>query len=172
MKLPITRCPQLLYSLSHFECDGQTVHMLTQWHLLPPLTSTVKSSLFTHVHSSPLSLVARLHQSCTDHSSYINNGWNFSGQTSYIHTKIHIQIFIIGVLGAAGFGNNPNVHSQVNGKLIVIYANHGIIINKLWMHTTNWMILNYAERNQTKNEYVLYNSTYILHFQKLQAKLH
>ena len=32
-------------------CKKQTVHMLTQWHLLPPLTSTVKLSLFTHVHS-------------------------------------------------------------------------------------------------------------------------
>ena len=52
----------LLYSLSHFECDGHTVHMLTQWCLLPPLTSTVKSSLFTHAHSSPLSLAARLHR--------------------------------------------------------------------------------------------------------------
>ena len=47
----------LLYSLSHFECDGHTVHMLTQQHLLPPLTSTVKLSLFTHVHSRPLSWV-------------------------------------------------------------------------------------------------------------------
>ena len=26
----------LLYSLSHFECDGHTVHMLTQWCLHPP----------------------------------------------------------------------------------------------------------------------------------------
>ena len=42
----------LLYSLSHLECNGHTVHMLTQWCLLPPLTSTVKSSLFIHVHSS------------------------------------------------------------------------------------------------------------------------
>ena len=84
MKLPITRCPQLLYSLSHFECDGQTVHMLTQWHLLPPLTSTVKSSLFTHVHSSSLSLAARLHGCHADHSHYINSGW----------TDIHIHIYI------------------------------------------------------------------------------
>ena len=86
MKLPITSCPQLqpsesseqfpegmfklnakfnadplLYSLSHFEYDGHTVHMLTQWCLPPPLTSTVKSSLFTHVHSTPLSLAAELH---------------------------------------------------------------------------------------------------------------
>ena len=83
IKLPITSCPyahscgllnypnsfrgetfklnakldaedSLFYSLSHFECNSHTVHMLTQWHLLPPLTSTVKSPLITHVHSSPL----------------------------------------------------------------------------------------------------------------------
>ena len=29
----------LLYLLGHFECDGHTVHMLTQRHLPPPLTS-------------------------------------------------------------------------------------------------------------------------------------
>ena len=56
----------LLYLLSHFECNGHTIHMLTQWHLPPPLTSTVKLSLFTHVHSSPLSLAARLHQCHTN----------------------------------------------------------------------------------------------------------
>ena len=48
----------LLYLLSHFECDSHTVHMLTEWHLPSPLTSTVKSSLFTHVHSSLPSLAA------------------------------------------------------------------------------------------------------------------
>ena len=51
----------LFYSLSHFECDSHTVHMLTQQCLLSPLTNTVKSSLFTHEHSSSLSLAARLH---------------------------------------------------------------------------------------------------------------
>ena len=74
----------LLYSLSHFECDGYTVHMLTQWHLLTPLTSTVKLSLFTHVHSSPLSLAAKLHQCHANHSCYINNDWTFYGQILYI----------------------------------------------------------------------------------------
>ena len=54
----------LLYSLSHFECNGHTVRMLSQCHLPPPLTSTVKSSLFTLVHSRPLPLAARLHR-CT-----------------------------------------------------------------------------------------------------------
>ena len=71
----------LLYSLSHFECNSHTVHMLTQCRLPPPLTSTVKLSLFTHAHSSPLPLAARLHQCCINHSHYINNGWTFSGQT-------------------------------------------------------------------------------------------
>ena len=46
----------LLYSLSHFGCDGRTVHMLTHWRLLPPLTSIVKSSLFICAHSSSSAL--------------------------------------------------------------------------------------------------------------------
>ena len=74
----------LLYSLRHFECDGCTVHMLIQGHLPPPLTSTVKSSLFTHAQSSPLSLAARLHQCDANYFCYNNNGWTFSSQTSYI----------------------------------------------------------------------------------------
>ena len=67
----------LLYSLSHFECHSHTLHKLTQWHLPSPLTSTVKLSLFTHEHSSPLSSAARLHQCHTNCSWYINNGWTF-----------------------------------------------------------------------------------------------
>ena len=70
--------------LSHFECDNNTVHMPTQWRLLPPLTSTVKSSLFTHAQSSPLSLAARLHQCDANYFCYNNNGWTFSSQTSCI----------------------------------------------------------------------------------------
>ena len=72
----------LLYLLSHFKCHGHTVHMLTQWHLLPPQTSRVKSSLLTHTHSRSLSSAARLRQCCTHRSYYINNGWTFSGQIS------------------------------------------------------------------------------------------
>ena len=71
-----------LYSVSHFECDGHTVHVLTQWHLPPLLTGAVKSSLLTHVHSSPLSLAARLHPCHANHSCYIDNGRTFSRQTS------------------------------------------------------------------------------------------
>ena len=65
----------LHYSLSHFECDGHTVHTLTPRCLPPPLTSIVKSSLFMHAHSSPLSLAARLHRSHANNSCYINSGW-------------------------------------------------------------------------------------------------
>ena len=58
-----------------------------RWHsthahsVTPPLTSTVKSLLFTHAHSSPL-LAARLHRCCSNCSCYVNNGWTFSRQTS------------------------------------------------------------------------------------------
>ena len=85
----------LLYLLSHFECDGHTVHMLTQWHLLFQLTSTVKSSLFTHAHSSPLSLSGRLHPCCTSRSCYISNGWTFSRETSNICVPIDIRVRIM-----------------------------------------------------------------------------
>ena len=51
----------LLYLVSYFECNGHTVHMITRRCLWPPLTITVKLSLFLHVHSSPLSFAARLH---------------------------------------------------------------------------------------------------------------
>ena len=67
----------LLYSLSHFGCNGRTVHMLTQQCLPSPLTSTVKLSLPTHAHSSPLSLAAMLHWCHANCSCYINSGWAF-----------------------------------------------------------------------------------------------
>lgn len=56
--------------LAQCEFNGHTVHMLTQLHLGPPLTSTVKSSLFTHAHSSPLFLAARLYQCCANSPCY------------------------------------------------------------------------------------------------------
>ena len=81
----------LVYLLSHFECNGHTVHMLTQWHTPPPLTSTVKSSLFTHVHSSSFSLAARLHGCRTNCSHYINNDWTSSGQTKHVMHRWQTQ---------------------------------------------------------------------------------
>ena len=84
----------LLYLLSQFECDSYTVHMLTQWCLLLPLTSTVKSSLFTHAHSSPLSLAARLHRCHSNCSHHINNGWTFPGQTTHTHMYVYTHVSI------------------------------------------------------------------------------
>lgn len=48
-----------------------------------PVTSTVRSSVFTHEHPRLLSLAARLHQRHANRSRYINNGGILSGQTSY-----------------------------------------------------------------------------------------
>ena len=49
---------------------------------------TVKSSLFMHVHSSPVSLAARLHWCQANHSCYINNGWTFLD-------RLYVYIYII-----------------------------------------------------------------------------
>ena len=99
----------LMQNLIQIHCS---THCLIEWHSTlahskastTPLTSTVKSSLFTRTHSSPLSLAVRLHWHCTNHSHYIKNGWNFSRQTSiYIHTLINILL---------------KVHIYLNGFLI------------------------------------------------------
>ena len=91
----------LLYSLNHFECDSHTVHMLTQWCLPPPLASTVKLSLFTHVHSSPLSLAARLCQ-CQVLTALIvlTIAGFFSGQNLYY--VVHFLIFSYIVMSKMG----------------------------------------------------------------------
>ena len=86
---------------SNFKCEGHTVQTLTQWHLPPHLTSTVKLSLFMPVRSSPLSLAARLNWYWANCSHYINNGQSFSGQTfSYNascahHLKSNLSLCII-----------------------------------------------------------------------------
>ena len=97
-----------LYSLSHFECDDHTVHMLTQQCLLPPLTSTVKSSLFTHALSSPHSLAARLHRCHAGHSCYINNGWSFPGQNLYITAHLSYDCKLVEHYFWAQFYVNKN----------------------------------------------------------------
>ena len=50
----------------------------------PLQTTTVKSSLFTHAHSSPLSLASRLHQCHANCSHYINNSW-----ATFVHIHTH-----------------------------------------------------------------------------------
>ena len=78
-------CSSLTQNLMQICCSTQScqmwqphsTHTQTAGRLLPPLTSTVKSWLFMHVHSSPLSLAARLHWCRINLSCYINSGWNF-----------------------------------------------------------------------------------------------
>ena len=82
-------CSSLMRNLMQICCSTRSVilNTMTTQHtcsLPPPLTSTVKLSLFTHAHSSPLSLAVRLHQWHTNHSHYTNNGWTFSGETSHM----------------------------------------------------------------------------------------
>ena len=113
----------LLYSVSHFEYDGHAVHMLTQQRLLPTLSSTVKLSLFMHVHSSPLSLAARLHWWCTNCSHYINNGWTFSWQTSYICIYTYICTYVY-------------VHMHIYNKHFLSIC----LLTDTWVVSISWLL--------------------------------
>ena len=102
MKLPITSCPQLwplnhlnssaegcsslMRNLMHINCSTYPVILnvaITQYTCSlsviyrPHWLNTVKSSLFTHAHSSPLSSAVRLHQCHANCSRYINSGCTF-----------------------------------------------------------------------------------------------
>ena len=83
---------QTCCSMSSVILNATATHVLTQQHLPPSLTSSVRSSLFTHVPSSPLSLAARLHRCCGNSSCYINDGWTFSRQISNIRNPTNAQI--------------------------------------------------------------------------------
>ena len=93
-------------SLSHFECDGHTVHMLTQWCIRPPLTSTVKLALFTHVHSDPLFLAP-----------------------GYIDV---VQTILIILTMAGLFADRPCMHSYVHILQRIIYNKALFTIAKMW----------------------------------------
>ena len=59
----MAECSSLTQNLMQIRCSTCSFIlsvMLTQQHLLPPLSNTEKSSLFAHEHSSPLALAARL----------------------------------------------------------------------------------------------------------------
>ena len=60
--------------------------LLYSMNLPHPLSSTAKSSLFTHAHSSVFSLAAILHQCHTKHSHYVNVS-TISRETLYIFQK-------------------------------------------------------------------------------------
>ena len=75
--------------LNHPNSFHERMFNLIQWHLPPPLNSTVKLSLFTHTHSSPLSLAASLHWCCANLSHYTNNGWTFFRTDLIYYECIH-----------------------------------------------------------------------------------
>ena len=109
--------------LTHFECDGHTAHMLTQQHLPAPLTSTVKLSLFTHVHSGPLSLPPGLHQCHANHSYYINNGWTFSCRPCmYVNVSVLIKWTV-------GY-KNTEVYRKEKGLQLKYGAPHLLCLQK------------------------------------------
>ena len=83
---------QICCLLSHFECDGHTVYMLTQRHLLPCWLvpgSHHCSCMRIPVHSpwlpGYLNVVQTIH--------YINNGWTFSRQTLYLLSSSSSLLF-------------------------------------------------------------------------------
>ena len=81
-----------LYSLSHFECGTHA-----PWRANTTSTDYNSETVIVHTcaYSSPLSSAARLHQCRVNCSCYINNGWNFSGQTSYIrYTSNSIHVYL------------------------------------------------------------------------------
>ena len=80
------KCSSLMQNLMQICCSTHTVILnvmatqytcTIQWCLQHPLTSTVKSSLLMHAHSSPPSLATRFHWCCTNHYCHINNSWVF-----------------------------------------------------------------------------------------------
>ena len=94
----VEECSSLSQNLMHICCSTHSVllnAMGTQYPCLlngvclpPLLTNTVKLSLFTHAHSSPLSWATRLYGCCANHFWYINNGLTFSRHI-FIHKHTH-----------------------------------------------------------------------------------
>ena len=100
-QLPIAAALWIIWILSGGECSSlkqnlmqiycstcsvilnvtSTPYTCSQQCLPPPLTSTVKLSLFKHAHSSPLSLAARLHRCHANHSCILTMAVLFSGHT-------------------------------------------------------------------------------------------
>ena len=83
MQILCRTCSVILnVTATQYSCSLNSIylpHWLVQWshHCL-------LQSIAVHAHSSPLSLAARLHRCHANHSCYINCGWTFSGQISYL----------------------------------------------------------------------------------------
>ena len=93
--LSAEECSSLTQNLMQSHCSTQSFWLpwphSTYAHsvcLLPPRTSTVKSSLLTHAHSSPLSLAAWLHPCHANRSHYIN--W-----LAFFWTDLVFEMFVL-----------------------------------------------------------------------------
>ena len=82
----------LLYSRSHFECNGHTGHTLTQGLLPPPLTNKYSEVVIVHTCASQSTLLGcQVTSMSHKHSHYIHNGWTFSEETLcviYVNDKL------------------------------------------------------------------------------------
>ena len=98
----VEECSSLMQNLMQICCLTCSVILVQQPHSThahstastAPLTSTVKSSLFTHAHSSPLSLAARLRWCHSNRSCYINSGWTFSRQSLCVFVCVYTHIYL------------------------------------------------------------------------------
>ena len=132
--------------------------MLTQRHLLLPLTSTVKSSSFAHVHFSPPSSAARFHPCHANCTHFINNGWTFSGQTSYVCT-LYIHYL------CAGQRQTIYPHTNYTGKLVhTIYVHMHINYTCMYTNVHTHIYINYM--CICIHIYTLCTCTHILYVQR------
>jgi hypothetical protein len=75
---------KVICSLGHCECDGHTVHKLSQRCLTADWLAPRESD-FTDAQLDLPWLAAKLHQGHPNYSQDIQNGWILFGQPSYIY---------------------------------------------------------------------------------------
>ena len=129
-----------LFAQSFWMQWPHSIH-LTQLWLLPPLTNTVKSSLFTHAHSSPLSLAARINRRGANCSHYINNGWIFPRQTSYTYMNICLYRYTYvddQVAISVHFHNGPAI-ANLSNTTVHIYV--GLLVVSFWLRRSIYVFL-------------------------------
>ena len=90
------------------------------WHLLLPLTNTVKSSLFTHVHSSPLSLAARLPHCHANHSHYLTTAGLFPNRSHILYMTLKFPFYYLLVYSA---------YSVIFSCLLLIICNYSVFLS-------------------------------------------
>ena len=92
-------CSSLMQYLMQIPCSIHSIIlnvMATQYRCSSKASTTPTGQysellLFTHAHSSPLSLAARLRRCHANHSCYVHNSRTFSGQTWYVHIYISFK---------------------------------------------------------------------------------